>query len=61
MSFSAMWYKYKFFLTLSGSFCKTDVGVWIGGIPASCNITSYFVKSRFDKSSNLSLLKIPFS
>lgn len=59
-SFSAIWYKYKFFFTSSGNFYKTSVGVWIGGIPASCKIASYFLKLIFDKLKYLSLLNTPF-
>lgn len=60
-SFSAMWYKYKFFLTFSGRFYNTLVGVWIGGTPASCKIASYYEKSILERLRYLSLLNIPFS
>lgn len=60
ISFSAIWYIYIFFFTSSGNFKRALIGVWIGGIPASCNIQSYLLKSISDNYCLLYLLKIPY-
>ena len=59
ISCKAIWYKNSFSLMDEGNSSSIFKGVWIGGIPASWKMRSYYEKSLFLRSSYLSLLKSP--